>query len=127
MFSHVVVGANDLEKARKFYDAVFEPLGCGGAQPMSEERFVYATEAGLFLITRPIDGETATHANGGTIGFACTSPDQVRAWHDAGVANGGRSVEDPPGVRASPVGDLYLAYLRDPDGNKLCAMHRMLA
>lgn len=127
MFSHVVVGANDLEKARKFYDAVLEPLGCAGARPMSDERFVYATNAGLFIVTRPIDGEAATHANGGTIGFNCTSPDQVKAWHDAGVANGGKSIEDPPGIRPSPIGDLYLAYLRDPDGNKLCALHRMPA
>lgn len=127
MFSHVVVGANDLGKAREFYDALFGAVGQGPALPMSEERFVYASDSGMFIVTRPIDGEAATHANGGTIGFSCSSPDQVKAWHDAGVANGGRSIEDPPGIRPSPIGDLYLAYLRDPDGNKLCAMHRVSA
>lgn len=125
MFSHMVVGSNDLDRSRTFYDAVLQPLGYGPGQMFNDYRFGYPSESGLFIVTLPIDGEPATHANGGTVGFACTSPEQVKAWHDAGVANGGQSVEDPPGVRPSPIGDLYLAYLRDPDGNKLCALHRM--
>jgi hypothetical protein len=78
----------------------------------------------VFGITKPIDGQPATHANGGTVGFACTSPEEARAFHDAGVANGGKNIEDPPGWRESARGKLYLAYLRDPSGNKICALHR---
>ncbi len=85
----------------------------------------YRTKTGVFSVTLPIDGKPATHANGGTIGFAASSPEQANAWHAAGVANGGKSCEDPPGVREGAAGKLYLAYLRDPDGNKICALHRM--
>jgi catechol 2,3-dioxygenase-like lactoylglutathione lyase family enzyme len=83
------------------------------------------TPTGVFAVSLPIDGKPATVANGGTIGFACSSSDQADAWHATGVANGGVAIEDPPGVREGPTGNLYLAYLRDPDGNKLCALHRM--
>ena len=79
------------------------------------------------MITKPIDGEPATHANGGTIGFAVDGPEAADSWHKAGVANGGTAIEDPPGVRQGGAGTMYLAYLRDPDGNKLCALHRMAA
>ena len=77
--------------------------------------------------TTPINGEPATFANGGTIGFAMQSPEQADAFHAAGVANGGTTCEDPPGWREGPGGKLYLAYLRDPDGNKLCVLHRPAA
>ena len=77
------------------------------------------------MISRPLNGEPACHANGGTIGFACPSPEAVKAWHEAGIANGGITCENPPGIRNSPFGDLYLAYLRDPAGNKLCGAHRL--
>jgi len=80
---------------------------------------------GLFLVTTPINGEPACGANGGTIGFAAESPEQADAWHAAGLAAGGTAIEDAPGVREASFGKLYLAYLRDPCGNKLCAMHRM--
>ena len=124
MFSHVMIGTNDLEKARKFYDAL---LGAIGVPPgrMDGHRFFYRTPTGVFGVTKPIDGKTATHANGGTIGFACTSPEQVEAWHKAGIANGGTTCENPPGIREGSVGCMYLAYMRDPDGNKLCALYRM--
>lgn len=127
MFSHVAVGTNDLEKAKQFYDAVLGTLGYreGFDDQGRGRRYVYRADNGLFIINRPLDGQTATHANGGTIGFTCQSADQVDLWHGAGVANGGKSVEAPSGVRGAQAGGLYLAYLRDPDGNKLCALHRM--
>ena len=60
-----------------------------------------------------------------TIGFAVADPATVDAWHAAGVANGGTTCEEPPGVREGGLGKMYLAYLRDPSGNKICALHRM--
>jgi catechol 2,3-dioxygenase-like lactoylglutathione lyase family enzyme len=124
MFSHVMVGTNDLDRARKFYDAV---LGALGVAPgvVDRHRIFWRTKTGVFSATLPINGEPATFGNGSTLGFACTSPEQVKAMHDAGVANGGLSIEDPPGVREGAAGKLYLCYLRDPDGNKICGLHRM--
>ena len=125
MFSHIMVGTNDLDRAKQFYDAVLGTLGVGPGF-VDRHRVFYMTPKGVFAVSLPIDGEPATFANGGTIGFACESPKQADDWHAAGVANGGVSIEDPPGVREGPTGGkLYLAYLRDPDGNKLCALHRM--
>ncbi|MEJ2604092.1 MAG: VOC family protein [Gammaproteobacteria bacterium] len=122
MFTHVMVGASDLEGSKQFYDAVLGALGVG-APIRNKERYFYRARGATFAITKPINGEPPTSANGGTIGFAAESPEQVEAFHAAGVANGGTAIEDPPGVRSSELGDLYLAYLRDPDGNKICAMH----
>jgi len=124
MFSHVMIGTNDLDRAKAFYDAVLGTLGVPPAK-LDGHRMFYMTDAGIFSVSKPINGEPATPPNGGTIGFAATSPAQADAWHAAGVANGGTSCEDPPGVRDGSLGKLYLAYLRDPDGNKLCALHRM--
>lgn len=124
MFSHVMVGTDDLAKAKSFYDALFATLGVGPAME-DRHRMFYISQTGIFAVSLPINGEPASAANGGTIAFACSSPEQVDAWHAAGVANGGVSCEDAPGVRNSTMGDLYLAYLRDPNGNKLCALHRM--
>ncbi|WP_375575346.1 VOC family protein [Paracidovorax oryzae] len=123
MFSHVIIGVTDLEKSKRFYDAL---LGTIGVPPgmANKSRYFYRSPGGLFGITLPINGEPATHGNGSTIGFAMQSPEQADAFHAAGVANGGTTCEDPPGYREGPVGPLYLAYLRDPDGNKLCAMYR---
>jgi len=128
MFSHVAVGSNDLEKAKRFYDAVLGTIGHGeGVSDDNDRRrrYVYRADDGLFIITEPLDRQPANHANGGTIGFTCQSVDEVDQWHAAGLAHGGQSVEDPPGVRGAEAGGLYLAYLRDPDGNKLCALYRM--
>jgi catechol 2,3-dioxygenase-like lactoylglutathione lyase family enzyme len=125
MFSHVMVGSNDIDRSKKFYDAVFSAMGGKAGSVDAKGRLVYLHNGGIFLVSKPIDGAEACHANGGTIGFAMSGPEQAAAWHDAGVANGGTSIEDPPGVR--PGGAMYLAYLRDPDGNKLCALHRMPA
>ena len=125
MFSHMMVGSNDIARSRTFYDALFTAMGGSPGFEDDKGRLVYLHNKKMFLVSKPIDGQPATHANGGTIGFTMLSPDQVEAWHRAGTENGGTSIEDPPGVRQSPMGDLYLAYLRDPDGNKLCALHRM--
>jgi catechol 2,3-dioxygenase-like lactoylglutathione lyase family enzyme len=128
MFSHVMVGASDIERSKKFYDAVLGVLGA--AEGMRNEaatghnRVFYRHGGGTFGISEPINDEPATFANGGTIGFKCDSPEQAKAFHDAGVANGGTSIEKPPGMREGKMGAMYLAYVRDPDGNKLCALYR---
>jgi catechol 2,3-dioxygenase-like lactoylglutathione lyase family enzyme len=124
MFSHVMIGTNDLEKAKAFYDALLGTLGVRPAK-VDGHRIFYFTKTGVFSVSKPINGEPATHANGGTIGFAAESPEQADAWHAAGIANGGKTCENPPGIREGVGGKLYLAYLRDLDGNKICAMHRM--
>ena len=124
MFSHVFVGVNDVAASKKFYDAVLSAIGVPEGKADPKGRVIYRTKTGMFGITNPIDGKVATHANGGTIGFTSDSPEKVKAFHDAGVANGGKSIEDPPGWRDGAFGKLYLAYLRDPYGNKICALHR---
>ncbi|HYC00482.1 MAG TPA: VOC family protein [Candidatus Limnocylindrales bacterium] len=125
MFSHIMVGSNDIETSRKFYDAILGALGHRPAVTDDKGRLFYLSANGVFAVTVPINGEPAAPANGGTIGFAAPDPATVDAWHAAGVANGGTSCEDPPGVREGGLGKMYLAYLRDPFGNKLCALHRM--
>jgi catechol 2,3-dioxygenase-like lactoylglutathione lyase family enzyme len=124
MFSHVMIGANDVAASKKFYDAVLGAIGVSEGKVDPKGRVFYRTKTGVFGVTTPIDGNVATHANGGTIGFACDSPEKVKAFHDAGVASGGKSIEDPPGWREGSFSKLYLAYLRDPFGNKVCALHR---
>jgi len=124
MFSHIMIGTNDLDRAKKFYDSVLGTLGVGPAV-VDGHRIFYITPKGVFSVSKPIDGKPATAANGGTIGFAAASSEQADAWHKAGIAAGGTTCEDPPGVRSGNSGKMYLAYLRDPDGNKLCALHRM--
>jgi len=126
MFTHVTVGANDIEASRRFYDAVLGALATEPGQgPDPKGRYWWRTRLGAFAIGKPIDGEPACHANGGTIGFAAKTAEMVQAFHDAGVAAGGSAIEDPPGERPGPFGPMILAYLRDPSGNKICAMHRV--
>jgi catechol 2,3-dioxygenase-like lactoylglutathione lyase family enzyme len=124
MFSHIMVGSNNIEQSKRFYDAIFAAIG---AKPgMQDEKGVNYRHNGAMLMVRPpLNGEAASHGNGSTIGFNLDSPERVSAWHDAGVAAGGTSIENPPGIREGSFGKLYLAYLRDPDGNKLCGLHRM--
>ena len=124
MFSHVMLGVNDLEVSKKFYDAVLGTLGLapGG---VNKNRYFYRSPTGTFAISTPINGEPACHGNGSTIGFNMQTPEQVEAFHAAGLANGGTTCEAPPGFRDGPYSKLYLAYLRDPDGNKICALHRL--
>jgi len=124
MFSHIMIGTNDPDRAKAFYDAVLGTLGVAPGH-VDRHRVFWRTPAGVFSVSRPIDGQPATVGNGSTFGFACTSTEQVDAWHAAGVAHGGTPCEDPPGVREGAAGKLYLAYLRDPDGHKLCGLFRM--
>ena len=127
MYSHVMVGSNDIDASKKFYDAIFTATGGREGKLDPKGRLVYLNNGGIFLVTPPIDGQPATHGNGSTIGFAVDSPEQAQAWEQAGVAAGGTAIEDPPGVRSGMGVNLYLAYLRDPSGNKLCALHRLPA
>lgn len=122
MFSHVMVGVSNLETSKKFYDALLATLGIASGVA-NKNRYFYRSPTGTFGISTPINGEPATYGNGATIGFAVSSPEQGDAWHAAGIANGGTTCEDPPGFRVGPP-PIYLAYLRDPDGNKLCALYR---
>ena len=128
MFNHVMIGTNDIERSKRFYDAVLGTLGAGepvrNTAGSGHTRLFYRHEGSTFCVSEPINGEEATFANGGTIGFKCNSPEQVRAFHDTAVAHGGESIEDAPGLHEGSLGAMHLAYVRDPDGNKLCAIHR---
>lgn len=129
MFSHIVIGTNDIDRAQAFYDGLLAIIGAGKGVRMSmpggQQRLVYFHGGSMLGITEPVDGKPATPANGGTLGFACRSSVQVRQFQDTAVALGGIAIEDPAGVRDTPSGPVYLAYVRDPDGNKLCAACRM--
>jgi catechol 2,3-dioxygenase-like lactoylglutathione lyase family enzyme len=127
MFSHIMIGSNDIARSKKFYDAVFAAMDGKPGTEDAKGRLIYTHNGGRFMVSKPIDGKAATHANGGTVGFTMANQEQANAWHKAGVANGGTSIEDPPGIRQGAAGPMYLAYLRDPDGNKLCALCRMPA
>lgn len=120
-----MLGANDIQESRTFYDALFSALGHGAGVLDEKGRCFYFTKSGVFAISKPIDGQPACKGNGSTIGFSAKSPEDVDAWHAAGIASGGRTCEDPPGVREGVGMKLYLAYLLDPAGNKICALHRM--
>lgn len=128
MFNHIMVGTNDIERAKRFYDAVLGTLGAGeplrNEAPTGHIRLFYRHDGNTFCVSEPIDGEPASFANGGTIGFKCASPEQVQEFHDVAVEHGGTSIEEAPGLRNGSLGPMYLAYVRDPDGHKLCAIHR---
>ncbi|WP_448662031.1 VOC family protein [Sphingomonas sp. CJ20] len=126
MFSHVMLGTNDIEASKSFYDATLAVIGSPAGMVDPKGRVIYRHNGGTLMLSVPINGEPACHANGGTVGFAMPSPEAADAWHAAGIAAGGTPCEDPPGVRENPFGKLYLAYLRDPAGNKLCALHRIV-
>jgi catechol 2,3-dioxygenase-like lactoylglutathione lyase family enzyme len=128
MFSHIMVGTNDIERSKRFYDAVLGALGAGephrNVAKTGHVRLFYRHDGSTFCVSEPINDEPASFANGGTVGFKCNSPEQLKQFHDVAVANGGTSIEDAPGLREGQMGAMYLAYVRDPDGNKLCAMYR---
>lgn len=125
MFSHIMLGANDIEKSKAFYDAVLGTLGVPPGTIDDKGRVFYRTKTGVFSLSKPINGESACNGNGSTIGFTAADPAAADAWHAAGLAHGGTACEDPPGVREGGMMKLYLAYLRDPSGNKICALHRL--
>jgi len=127
MFSHVMLGTDDIDLSKKFYDATIGVLGGRPGMVDPKGRVIYLHGGSIFMLTQPINGEPASCANGSTIGFAADSPEQADAWHKAGLEAGGTAIEDPPGMREGAGMKLYLAYLRDPAGNKICAMHRPAA
>lgn len=123
MFSHVTLGVSDMERSKKFYDAIMTALGYPAGVMDEKGRCFYLSDQGMLGLTYPINGEPASHGNGSTIGFSVDSPETADAWHQAGIESGGVTCEDPPGVREGSGRQYYLAYLRDPDGNKLCVLH----
>ncbi len=120
MFTHMFVGSNDLDKSRTFYEAALGALGKSNVMPAGAPRLVFPSESGSFIVGAPADGQPATQYNGFTVGFAAADSAAVDAFHAAGVANGG-SDEGGPGHRPNAPGNAYGAYLRDPDGHKVCA------
>lgn len=128
MLNHIMIGSNDIQKTRTFYNAVLGVLGAG--EPMEhvndtgQTRLFYMHDGSTFSISEPINGEPVTVANGSTIGFKCNSPEQVKELHDVAIANGGTTMEDPPGPREGSMGVMHLCYFTDPDGHKICGIHR---
>lgn len=128
MLNHVMIGSSDIEKTRSFYNTVLAVLGAAEAiehqNDTGQIRLFYIHDGSTFSISEPINGKPASVANGSTIGFVCNSPEQVKEFHDTAVANGGTSVEEPPGPRESTMGVMHLCYFLDPDGHKICGIHR---
>lgn len=128
MLNHVMIGSDDIERSKRFYNAVLGVLGAG--EPMvhvndtGQTRLFYMHGGSMFSVSEPINGKPVTVANGSTIGFRCDSPEQVKELHEVAVANGGTSVEDPPGPREGSMGVMHLCYFLDPDGHKICGIHR---
>lgn len=102
-------------------------MGALGASPGRVDpkgRAVYVHNKNVFMLSKPTDGGAACGANGGTIGFVATTTEDADAFHKAGLENGGAAIEGPPGWRESNGRKLYLAYLKDPSGSKICAVAR---
>ena len=126
MFNHIMVGSSDIERSKKFYDAVLgvigAPEGVSNTAPTGQVRVAWRHNGGAFMVSQPINDKPASYSNGGTIAFKCATPEQVKQFHDIGVKMGGTSCEDPPGPRGTA--GVHLSYVRDPDGHKLCALYR---
>ncbi|MGO4330193.1 VOC family protein [Cupriavidus sp. 2TAF22] len=117
IFTHIVVGTNDLERSRAFYDAVLSRLGIQRVLDF-ETASLWGTFGPEFMVTKPGNGLPSTYANGGTVSFAAPSRDAVHAFHEAALSLGAND-EGAPGPRSfTPTA--YAAYVRDPDGNKIC-------
>ncbi|ATG41737.1 VOC family protein [Phaeobacter piscinae] len=117
IFSHVFLGAADMEKSVAFYDAALGALGISNLGPFGNDWILYGRDKPAFIIARPGNGN-APSSNGITVGFAAASPAEVDAFHAAGLKAGGTD-EGKPGPRDHLPG-AYAAYLRDPAGNKIC-------
>src|SRR3981189_3536306 len=117
MFSHIMIGTNDLDRAKTFYDALLGTLDVRPAK-VDRHRIFYFTKTGTFSVSKPINGEPATCANGGTIGFTAASPEQADAWHVAGVAHGATAFEKPPSNSEGAGQKTYIPSFRAPPGHK---------
>jgi catechol 2,3-dioxygenase-like lactoylglutathione lyase family enzyme len=132
MFNHVMIGTHDIERAGRFYEALLKVLGSETPPVRSTTndghlRLFFRHDGNTLGITQPINGEPATVANGSTLAFKCDTPERVRAFHDTAVRHGAVSIEDPPGIRTLGPFTYCLGYVQDPDGHKLCAIHRVQA
>lgn len=123
MFSHVTLGTDNVAESKVFYDATMKVLGYKEGVMDERGRCMYFSPSGVLLLTNPINGEQSSHGNGMTIGLAVPNSELIHKWHEVGLENGGTACEEPPGVRGTGERQLYLAYLRDPSGNKICATH----
>ena len=122
MFTHMFLGSNDVERSRKFYDATMKELGYQNVVPPEAGMLVYSGPSGTLVVGKPYDGQPATVSNGATLGLAAQDDETETRWHQAGIANGG--IDDgAPGPRERAPNNSVGAYLRDPDGNKVCAFH----
>ena len=128
MLNHVMVGSSDIERSKRFYNAILAVFGAGepveNKNATGQTRLFYMHDGSTFSVSEPINGEPVSVANGSTIGFACKSLEQLKELHDVAVANGGVSVEDPPGPREGKNVVWHLCYFLDPDGHKLCGLHK---
>ena len=128
MLNHVMVGSNNITRSKKFYDAVLGVIGVASPSERTndggQKRLFYSHQSSTFCIAEPMNGEPVLSSNGSTIGFVCDSPEQIQEFHDVAIANGGTTIEDPPGLRENNYGSTYLCYFLDPDGHKLCGVHR---
>ena len=122
MFTHAFLGSNDIEKSRKFYDATMKELGYENVVPPESGMLVYSGPTGTLVVGKPYDGQPANPSNGATLGLAAKDDETVTRWHQAGVAAGG-TCDGPPGPRERAPNNSVGAYLRDPDGNKICAFN----
>jgi catechol 2,3-dioxygenase-like lactoylglutathione lyase family enzyme len=124
MIAYSTLGVNDMSRAIGFYDAVFAPLGA--VRDTTSETWTGYSRAGdraKFFLTRPFDRAAATSGNGTMLAFLGEDRTAIDAFYAAALANGGTD-EGPPGVREGMNPVFYAAYVRDPDGNKLCAFVR---
>jgi catechol 2,3-dioxygenase-like lactoylglutathione lyase family enzyme len=129
MVLYVTVGTADLARAERFYDAVFAVLGYGRS-PGADAAAGWAgwgpsyDDGVSFWVCSPFDGRAPAPGNGAMTAFRAASEAEVDGFHAAAIANGGSS-EGGPGTRPYYEPSFYVAYVRDPDGNKLaCVYHR---
>ncbi|WP_449432494.1 VOC family protein [Pseudomonas putida] len=117
VFTHVTVGTNDLEKARKFYDEVLGQIGLKRIADLGDNGSIWGVDKPSFFVLKPANGQPATVGNGGTVSFEAPSRAAINAFHKSALAAGGKD-EGAAGERGwAP--NAYAAYARDLDGNKL--------